>query len=99
MTLSDFKEAEKRAGKYWFSEATMKWWSTYVHEWDGDTGVFITSEQPPHGVRVYTLRQADFITMNVSKIGGMGAYATHYRAKQAMKKEMENGIKKRRTKN
>jgi hypothetical protein len=58
MTISDIKAANKAAGQHWFSRDTMRFFGTRIESKVYKGGVFITSEQPPHGPRMYSVRRA-----------------------------------------
>jgi hypothetical protein len=86
MQLEQFKALNAAKGKYWFSPDTMDFFGTRIHDWDGNTGLFITSEQPPHGDRRYSIRKADFETGDVATVGGFCAYKTLAAAKAGVRK-------------
>ncbi len=88
MTFEEFKKANKLAGNYWFSPDTMDFFQSKIHEFDEDSGVFITSECGPFGKgpRAYTIRKANFQTGRVSTVGGFQAFDTLSSAKTAAKK-------------
>lgn len=88
MHLYQFKELNKAKGFHWFDKDTMRFFGTRISNWDVITGYFITSEQPPHGPRTYTLRKADFDTGNVSTIGEFGQYKTMAQARGALKRAL-----------
>lgn len=86
MRLNEFKALNKAMGYYWFSPDTMRFFKTRISNWDAISGLFITSEQPPHGPRVYSVRKADFITGRVVSIGQFRAYKSLKTAKTGLKR-------------
>lgn len=70
LTIADIKEANKRAGGHFFDRAAMKFFGSKIFPsvYRGPDGFyFVTSEQPPHGGRVYKVRRfnprtADIVT-------------------------------------
>jgi hypothetical protein len=58
----DLKARANRAGSYFFSPNTLKAWGTRLHRWayevsEGGGGWFMTSDNGPHGSRVWTVRE------------------------------------------
>jgi hypothetical protein len=61
-TINEIKEAVRAAGSHWFDPGSMRFFGTRVlpEVYQGGGGVFfVTSEQPPHGERQYSVRQFD----------------------------------------
>jgi hypothetical protein len=59
-TMAAIRETNKRAGGSWFSRGNMRAFGTRLPRrvFEGPGGVFfVTSELPPHGPRMYTVRQ------------------------------------------
>lgn len=75
-------DASRRAHPTWWSPGTMRFFSTRVNECsqrlvtvDGEPGcVFVTSEVPPSGRRVYSVRL--HTAADTKTIGKLGAYAS-----------------------
>lgn len=57
-TMADVRAANKAARKHFFDRATMKFFGSRVESGLLRGGFFITSEQPPHGGRVFSIRVA-----------------------------------------
>ena len=60
MNISDIKRANREAGRFWFSPATLRFFESRIlpSVYEGPGGIyFITSEQGPHGPRAYTVRR------------------------------------------
>lgn len=70
MSLEEFKKLNKEIGNHWFSVGAMHFFDSKIHDFDEDTGVFITSEDSHIGasVRKFTLRHADFQTGRVKTL-------------------------------
>lgn len=83
MTLTEFMRFNKQVGNHWFSPSTLAFFQSHVHDFDEDSGVFITSECGPFGKgpRAYTIRKADFQTGRVSTVGKFQEYATLQKAR------------------
>ncbi len=83
MTLKEFMRLNKEVGNHWFSPATLEFFESKVHDFDEDSGIFITSECGPFGKgpRAYTIRKADFQTGRVSTVGKFQEYATLQKAR------------------
>lgn len=58
-SIAAIKKANRDAGHHFFDRESMKFFASKIH--DGVIGgkYFITSEQPPHGPRVYSIREAN----------------------------------------
>ena len=60
MNITDIKRANKKAGKFFFSPDTMKFFGSRIESkvYEGRGGIyFVTSEQPPHGKRIFNVRR------------------------------------------
>lgn len=58
--IDEIKEANENAGRYFFSPDTMRFFESEIDEevFQGAGGIyFCTSEQPPHGPRVFKVRR------------------------------------------
>lgn len=71
MTLEEFKELNKSIGNHWFKEGAMEFFDSKIHDFDEDSGFFITSEDSHIGSskRLYTIRLANFQTGRVKTVG------------------------------
>ncbi len=61
MNIEEIKKNNIEAGRFFFSPETMRFFGSRVHPavYEGPGGIyFVTSEQPPHGPRTYTVHQA-----------------------------------------
>jgi hypothetical protein len=59
-TVNKIKDSLREAGSHWFDPDTMRFFGTRVlgMVYQGPGGIyFVTSEQPPHGPRGYTVRK------------------------------------------
>ncbi len=59
-TLNEIQSTMRADGSHWWDPGTMRFFGTRLcgPAWNGPNGVFfVTSEQPPHGARGYTIRQ------------------------------------------
>lgn len=82
-TIEELKALNRENGGCWFEKSTMRFFGTWIQ-----TGVirgcyFITSEQPPHGRRAFTVRQFDS-EGNVSTVGTLCGHATLQDARDAI---------------
>lgn len=75
-TISDIKAANKRAGRFFFSRATIRFFRscTLPYVYQGDGGIyFVTSESDgPNGRRHYTVRRFFPETGEVETAGEYG---------------------------
>jgi hypothetical protein len=85
MSLTEFKQLNRARGFHWFEQATLRFFRSRVSNFDCISGLFISSERGPNGVRAYTLRRADFETGNVKTEGEFQAYSSLARAKTALR--------------
>jgi hypothetical protein len=56
-TIRQIKQANRAAGQYWFSPATMRFFKSRVLEGVYGGRYFVTSEKGPSGVRLYSVRE------------------------------------------
>jgi hypothetical protein len=78
-TINDIQTAMRRDGSHWWDRQSMRFFGTRVcgGAFNGAGGVyFVTSEQPPHGKRAYTIRQFKPDTLDVSTVGELCGYKT-----------------------
>jgi hypothetical protein len=92
MDINEFKLFNEKIGNYWFSEGSMSFFNSKPHDWDEDTGFFISSEQGPTGSckRMYSIRRADFETGRVSTVSKFQEFETIYQARKAFKRAVMN---------
>lgn len=86
MTLDEFKEFNKSIGNHWFSDDTMSFFKSKIHDFDESSGMFITSEQGPDDIRGFSIRKADFQTGRVSTVGKFMEYKNLLQARTKFKK-------------
>ena len=58
-TVAELKRLNKQNGGCWFDPASMKFFSTRIESEILGGKYFVTSEQPPHGPRAFTVRAFD----------------------------------------
>ncbi len=81
-TVSDIRAVHKG---HWFDRKTMKFFGSKLYPTIYGGKYFITSEQPPHGPRVFSIRAYDQVNDDISTVGQLGQYATLKAAKDAVK--------------
>lgn len=86
MRQNEFIQLNKSKGLHWFDHDTMRFFGTRISNWDIISGLFITSEQPPHGSRVYSVRLADFDTGQVYTVSEFCEFNSIRSAKTALRK-------------
>lgn len=94
--IEDVKHANEKAGKYWFSKDTLRFFKSRVAPVayttrDGKTAYFVSSEKFDHDTpRLYTVRMCDLTTGEIDTVGKFQAYksqaAATYHAKKLAKK-------------
>jgi hypothetical protein len=94
-TLSEFIKFNHDKGLNWFEAETMRFFGTRISNWDCISGLFITSEQPPHSTRMYSVRQALWDTGQVVTLGEFMAYKSLREAKTALKRYSKMSIEDR----
>jgi hypothetical protein len=57
-SMSEIRAANAAAGHYFFSRDTMRAFESKIEGGPYGGRFFVTSEQPPHGPRVFTVREA-----------------------------------------
>ena len=76
-------------GRHWFDKGSMRFFGCRLPQQayrNGDQAYFVTSEQPPHGPRAYTVREYDFPNRNIRTVGEMLAYDSRAAADRAARK-------------
>lgn len=95
ISMGKLAEANESQGMYWFSESSMKFFGTglpkaaKVSE-SGKYAIFWSSEKPPHGDRVYSVRAMDLRNGVVSTVGEFGEIQTPYKARKAQGEAVKN---------
>ncbi len=72
MTIAGIRAANAAAGGHFFEPATERFFRsrTLPTVYEGAGGIFfVTSEQPPHGKRAYTVRRFNPATRAISTVG------------------------------
>lgn len=85
MTISDVRAANKAIGHHWFSRDTMRFFKTRIESTLYKNGTFITSEQPPHGPRVYSVRRA-MADGSIDTVGDFCGYRHKEDAREAARR-------------
>ena len=71
-TTEDIRDEMNRAGSHWWDKESMRFFGTRISTklYQGDGGIyFVTSEQPPHGARKYSVRQYHPETTTIKTVG------------------------------
>ncbi len=71
-TIAKIKTAMKEDGSFWWQPASVRFFDTRVESstFEGDGGIFfVTSEEPPCGLRKCTVREFDPLTLKISTVG------------------------------
>lgn len=81
MDIENIKDANARAGYFYFSPDTMRFWHSRVSEntyesADGKRTYLVTSDKPGRDPRAYTVRVFDHETKAVESVSGFGEYAS-----------------------
>lgn len=77
LSMADVRRIAVEKGSHWFDPDTMRFFGTRMGRevYNGPGGVFlVTSEQPPHGPRTYTVRRFDPSDATFSNAGGFGSH-------------------------
>lgn len=102
-SIEAIKNTNKNRGFFWFSQSTMRFFRSRISSkvYEGPGGVFfVSSEVPPHGKRVYAVREFDPKTGAVARSYGKDfcRSTAHRRAQQfsqqqpyGWKEEAHNG--------
>jgi hypothetical protein len=85
-TVSDIRAYHEQTGSHWFDRSSMRFFGTKIH---GNTLIkgryFITSEQPPHGPRGYTVREVSE-DGDIKTVGELCGYRTARDARHSIRK-------------
>ena len=91
-SMGNIKYVNKRAGYYFFSKDTLKFFNSKISEdvyatWKEDCYqfYFVTSEEGPDNIRRYTVREFDSQTGKVATVGEFQQYKTSADAERAAK--------------
>jgi hypothetical protein len=84
-------------GRHWFDRNSTRFFGTRLAElayqtFDGTAAFFVTSEQPPHGRRAYSVRRYDFATRDISTVGRFCGYASRNGAHAAARRHASQHI-------
>jgi hypothetical protein len=79
-SIADIKAQHEAAGSYWFEPATMRFFgtrfTTRIYPCASQRATFfVTSEQPPHGPRAYSVRKADWDGPIINTVGAFCGYS------------------------
>jgi hypothetical protein len=95
MALQNMNEIRAAAAKgmsHWFSAGSMAFFGTRLFESSvkptKSGALFITSEQPPHGARMYSVRRA-YDSGVIETVGTFCGHVTYEEAGAALNEELE----------
>lgn len=74
MNISEVKANNKAAGFHFFDRDTMRFFKSRIESTVYKNNRFITSEQAPHGPRMFTVRQYNPETHEVETVGEFMKY-------------------------
>lgn len=84
-TINEIKQANKNAGKFWFSPDTLRFFKSKIHNKVYGGRFFITSEQYDYNApRLYTIREAS-ADGSIDTVGKFQEYQTLNQAIEAAK--------------
>lgn len=92
--IDEIRDANERAGRYWFAPDAMRCFGTQVHQTVYGGRVFVTSERDPHGSawdgeRRYSIRIAQD-DGSIRTVGEFGQYASASAAHSAARRIASN---------
>lgn len=73
-TINTIQDEMTAAGSHWWDRGSMRSFGTRASQkvYQGEGGIyFVTSEQPPHGPRAYSVRQYDPASKQINTIGSL----------------------------
>ena len=79
-TVNAIRAAVRATGSHWFDLDTMRFFGTRILPtvYQGPGGIyFVTSEQPPHAKRAYTVRRFDPDTANIRSVSEVASLSDH----------------------
>ncbi len=82
-SMEEIQQANRKAGRYWFSPDTMEFFETIIESEVIAGQYFISSEKPPHVPRAFTIRRANE-QAHISTIGTLCEFPTLAAAELAM---------------
>lgn len=80
--VGDIRRAMDAAGSHWWDADSMRFFGSRVHStlYHGPGGIyFVTSEEPPHGPRMYSVRQFHPETVDIDTVGKIPTRAVAHR--------------------
>lgn len=83
-TIAELKALNAKNGGCWFEPSSMRFFGTRIESGIILGKYFVTSEQPPHGPRNYSVRSFDS-EGGVDTVGEFGAYRNKAQAMEAIK--------------
>lgn len=86
-TIAELCRLNKENGGCWFEEGSMRFFGTRIETEVIGGCYFVTSEQPPHGERGYTIRKFDD-TGDIETVGELCGYGTKARAVAALREQL-----------
>lgn len=89
-SIDAIRKAHDSTGGFWFSPDTMRFFGTRIHDAVYGGRVFVTSEQPPHGPRNYSVRMItdDYRIETLGEFGGYETRDAAHRAAQRLAETM-----------
>lgn len=91
-TMAELKALNEKNGGCWFGRGEMRFFGTRIESEIIGKRYFITSEQPPHGPRKYSVRSFDEAG-NVNTFGEFYAYSCKADALEALRAELAGQTK------
>lgn len=87
VSMTDVRRANDAAGHWWFSRSTMEFFDTRIHTAGSlpDGRYFITSEQPPSGPRMFSVREAVDGGREIDTVGGFCEWRSVEEAQLALR--------------
>jgi hypothetical protein len=79
-TMAELRALAKENGSHWFDASSMRFFGTRIESKVIRGRYFVTSEQPPHGPRKFSLRSFD----EVGAIDTVGEFCAHNSKRQAI---------------
>lgn len=83
-TIAEVKAQNAASGGCWFDRGSMRFFGTRIHGGIYKGRYFITSEQPPHGPRMYSVREAK-PDGDIDTVGEFCGYRSLESAREAVK--------------
>ena len=84
-TLAEVEAANKASGNHWFDRDTMNFFETSLETDLLVGGFFVSSEQPPHGPRLYSVRRVKNEQGHITTIGEFCGWKSKREASAAIK--------------